>query len=126
MAILANVHFRGVNIKSAYVKIRKKWGNDVHGWCCIMGVAADAELAAKGIWLYEFSLGPIQGEPYAALYKAASDKFVTEGIEHLHDHEVAVEAQKELEVPPLNADIPKKTRKKKDVLSSSKKQNKNG
>lgn len=128
MAILADVHFRGIHLKKAYVKIRKTWGG-ADATCGILAVAVNKENADKGIYLYEFSVGPIATTTaYKSLYELASLKFTEENIEHTHDHEVNI-IETKVEVPSLSDDPvkQKKTRKKKNAtLSTNTQSDKNG
>ncbi len=101
MAITADIVYRNIQLKDAYIKIVNIWGSK-SGWNALVGVAASKEQADKKAFLYTFNVGEmINPDPYK-LYELVGAKLTKSGVNWSSDEQ------------PITVNEPvKKTRRKK-------------
>lgn len=93
MAILADLIYRDIQLKDAYVKIIDIWGSKT-GWNALVGVAVNKDAADRKSYLYTFNVGEmITSNPYQ-LYNKIAEKFTNDGINWNSDEVVIVAAPK--------------------------------
>jgi hypothetical protein len=114
MAILANLEYRGIKLKNAYVQIREIWGSS-KGWNALVGVAVSKDAASKKAFLYQFNVGEVTGseDVYERLYEVVKQKLTKQNIEFCDDQvpdskliQPVIEPVTEDAIEPVTEDAP--------------------